>query len=518
MADIFISYKSEDRPRIRPLAQALERCGYTVWWDLELVAGQKFSRKIRAELEASRCVVVAWTRLSVLDNGDYATDWIEREANHGANHGALVPAMLDQGRVAWPHENVQYANLIGWQDGLEHPGITELLKGVAQHAGERLRPEDAELSAWADAERSGAAEGYRAFLLEHPNSRFADQARARIGEIEELAAWRALGPAPAISALALFMRRFPRGRFADEAAARIAALEGARPAAPADADPPKTGSGVRAAAGPGRLPRWAPPVAGALGVVAIVAALVAGALQANRPSPAPASAKSPAVEQTAAARPETTQTVQNVLTPYISYLTVIGFPETLPRVSIRVDPQEKNPSYYVPNEKSIVLSVQASRNAVFPLSEYTIHALESDHTDSQQDINQRFGVEYGVRDYLVASYLRDPNLGDRVKDVYGATMPVLQLLTQRSYGSIGPQTEPHETGAVWASAFWAMREALGAAKVDPLVVRAWRSIPRETANARYPAAMLAALRSQARRLGGPDNGTIASVLRARGFP
>ena len=35
MADIFISYKREERARIVPLAQALESLGYTVWWDLE---------------------------------------------------------------------------------------------------------------------------------------------------------------------------------------------------------------------------------------------------------------------------------------------------------------------------------------------------------------------------------------------------------------------------------------------------------------------------------------------------
>ncbi|MFT3728108.1 MAG: toll/interleukin-1 receptor domain-containing protein [Terricaulis sp.] len=62
MADVFISYKREDRARIAPIARVLEERGYTVWWDLELVAGQKWARKIKAELDAAKCVIVAWTK------------------------------------------------------------------------------------------------------------------------------------------------------------------------------------------------------------------------------------------------------------------------------------------------------------------------------------------------------------------------------------------------------------------------------------------------------------------------
>ena len=33
MADIFISYSRDDRPRVEPLAEALVSAGYSVWWD-----------------------------------------------------------------------------------------------------------------------------------------------------------------------------------------------------------------------------------------------------------------------------------------------------------------------------------------------------------------------------------------------------------------------------------------------------------------------------------------------------
>ena len=33
MSDIFISYASEDRDRVKSLARALEQEGWSVWWD-----------------------------------------------------------------------------------------------------------------------------------------------------------------------------------------------------------------------------------------------------------------------------------------------------------------------------------------------------------------------------------------------------------------------------------------------------------------------------------------------------
>lgn len=217
MADIFISYKREDRARIAPLARALEARGYTVWWDLELVPGQKWAKKIKAELDAAKCVIVVWTSRSVEPDGTYASEWVENEANTGKNRGILVPALLDEGRVAWSHQQVQFATLIGWGGDGAAAGFSDLIMGVTQFAGARARPEEVELAAWSTAERGETAQAFRDFLQAHPRSRFAEIARNRADELDEAAAWQALGPAPTITALAGFLRRFPTGRFADEA-------------------------------------------------------------------------------------------------------------------------------------------------------------------------------------------------------------------------------------------------------------------------------------------------------------
>jgi formylglycine-generating enzyme required for sulfatase activity len=272
MADIFISYKREDRARIAPLARALESRGYTVWWDLELVAGQKWGKKIKAELDAAKCVIVAWTRASVAEDQTYASEWVENEADSAHRRGVLVPVLLDEGRIAWTHQRVQFAALTGWSGDPDHPGVADLMKGVSQHAGVRATPEAVELTAWTQAERTETAEAFQGFLSAFPRSRFAEIARGRAAELEEAAAWSALGSAPTIAALAGFLRRYPAGRFADNAEAKIKALElaSARHGRAEPQSPPA--SHQPSVAPPLRVPRWVFGAAAAL--VALIAVLI----------------------------------------------------------------------------------------------------------------------------------------------------------------------------------------------------------------------------------------------------
>ncbi len=57
--DVFMSYASEDRERVRPLVDALKVRGWSVWWDREIVPGDAFEARIERALADARCVVVA---------------------------------------------------------------------------------------------------------------------------------------------------------------------------------------------------------------------------------------------------------------------------------------------------------------------------------------------------------------------------------------------------------------------------------------------------------------------------
>ena len=66
MSDIFISYARADLSRIQSLIKFLERRGWSLWWDLNIPIGKAFDEVIESELQAARCVVVVWSKTSIL--------------------------------------------------------------------------------------------------------------------------------------------------------------------------------------------------------------------------------------------------------------------------------------------------------------------------------------------------------------------------------------------------------------------------------------------------------------------
>ena len=46
MADIFLSYAKEDRAQARTFAKMLESCGWSVFWDRKIIAGDDWRRRI----------------------------------------------------------------------------------------------------------------------------------------------------------------------------------------------------------------------------------------------------------------------------------------------------------------------------------------------------------------------------------------------------------------------------------------------------------------------------------------
>jgi hypothetical protein len=75
LADIFVSYASEDRSRIQHLVGELESAGFSVWWDQDLRGGSRFSKNIETELTSATVVIVAWSENAVTSR------WVADEAD-----------------------------------------------------------------------------------------------------------------------------------------------------------------------------------------------------------------------------------------------------------------------------------------------------------------------------------------------------------------------------------------------------------------------------------------------------
>lgn len=124
MADIFLSYKSEDRAAVAALVRVIEAEGFDVWWDRTLVPGEKFAQVIRRELEGAPCVVVAWSSRSVDSN------WVQDEAGVGRDRGVLVPVSLDGSNPPLGFRQLHTVNLSDWNGKPDDPRTHHLLAGI----------------------------------------------------------------------------------------------------------------------------------------------------------------------------------------------------------------------------------------------------------------------------------------------------------------------------------------------------------------------------------------------------
>ncbi len=59
MTDIFLSYKREDREKVRPLVEALQAQGWPVWWDTRIGVSETWDAVISGILNSGSSS--AWT-------------------------------------------------------------------------------------------------------------------------------------------------------------------------------------------------------------------------------------------------------------------------------------------------------------------------------------------------------------------------------------------------------------------------------------------------------------------------
>jgi cation transport ATPase len=121
MDDIFISYASEDRPRVEPLVKALEAQGWSVFWDRTIPVGKTWRQVIGAALENARSVIVAWSRESI------KSEWVQEEADRGRIRNILIPILIDDVIPPLGFGAIQAADLKNWDPAQSSPDFEKFI-------------------------------------------------------------------------------------------------------------------------------------------------------------------------------------------------------------------------------------------------------------------------------------------------------------------------------------------------------------------------------------------------------
>jgi TolB-like protein len=127
--DVFVSYKAEDRARLKPLVAALEAEGFDVWWDAHIGTGADWREEIQQHLDAARCVIVAWSERSAGPEGHFVRD----EATRAKRRGSYVPVRLDDVELPLGFGDLQAPLFSGWKGKRTDPRFVALVDAVKAH-------------------------------------------------------------------------------------------------------------------------------------------------------------------------------------------------------------------------------------------------------------------------------------------------------------------------------------------------------------------------------------------------
>ncbi len=125
MIDIFVSYSTHDRQRVKQLTDVISKSGFSIWADYQILAGEHWANKIEQQLHNSRCVIVIWSRSST------SSEWVREEAAYARETKKLIPVLIDNIDLPIGFNTLQSISLVNWNGESNHPELQRLLNAIS---------------------------------------------------------------------------------------------------------------------------------------------------------------------------------------------------------------------------------------------------------------------------------------------------------------------------------------------------------------------------------------------------
>jgi hypothetical protein len=171
VADVFVSYKREERAEVQAIVRRLEALGLRVWFDAEMKSGTTFDVEIDRQVRGARAVLVCWSP------GAVASDWVRGEATIGRERGVLAAVVLKPCALPAPFNLVHAESMVG---GVAGPASAEWLR-VLERIGQLVgRPG---LAAYEALEASRDKAAHAAWMAQHAGDPLFDAVAARLKQL-----------------------------------------------------------------------------------------------------------------------------------------------------------------------------------------------------------------------------------------------------------------------------------------------------------------------------------------------
>jgi adenylate cyclase len=130
MPQVFVSYARSTEAQAQQVAEALRTLGHEVWRDDELPAHRTYSEVIEERLQAAGAVVVIWSAEAL------KSQWVRAEADAAREKGTLIQVSVDGTVPPMPFNQIQCADLKGWDGDVSAAGWRKVEGSVAALIGE----------------------------------------------------------------------------------------------------------------------------------------------------------------------------------------------------------------------------------------------------------------------------------------------------------------------------------------------------------------------------------------------